>query len=444
MNSLRDALQAPDSGRETDVVKTEGRRVAALRMEMAEAHPFWGYLLLQVRLVAAPDLPTLAATDCVRHIWYNPHLTRLLSSTQLGFVLAHEIVHQLQAVHERMEQRDPDIWNQALDYVANRLVLAIPRPGRRKTWYRSNSMYELPVVELPDGTRLLPLHDPAFDGMVGEAVYDRLLAAWTGGAGQTVDLVVPMPGDNGNLRLPVRNHGGGVDLHWPHKLDAEDRRELTERIAAAREVWRRDGRRGDMPADEWRPFDPTPRAPVVPWQRIFRQIAGPLVSRDDYSLARPNRRYLSDGIVVPGLAGDGVSTAVVAIDTSGSIDPEDLRVFANEVQWLHRQVDDLWLLVADAEVRLACSGDEALRILEKGELPGGGGTDHRPVFAWICEHRLQPDVFVGLTDLETEFPPVPPSYPVVWVVPPAAGRDDEAIPAQAPWGHVIQFPGGNK
>jgi len=35
---------------------------------MLEVHPFWGYLLLQVRLLPVCELPTFAATDCIRHM----------------------------------------------------------------------------------------------------------------------------------------------------------------------------------------------------------------------------------------------------------------------------------------------------------------------------------------------------------------------------------------
>jgi predicted metal-dependent peptidase len=52
------------------------------------------------------------------------------------------------------------------------------------------------------------------------------------------------------------------------------------------------------------------------------------------------------------------------------------------------------------------------------------------VFAWIQEQRLHPDLFVGLTDLESQFPEQAPGYPVLWVTPRRHGT--------APWGHVVE------
>ena len=40
------------------LTRAERDRLSTLRMQLLELHPFWGYLLLQVRFVAAPGLPS--------------------------------------------------------------------------------------------------------------------------------------------------------------------------------------------------------------------------------------------------------------------------------------------------------------------------------------------------------------------------------------------------
>ncbi|HMM59080.1 MAG TPA: VWA-like domain-containing protein, partial [Candidatus Rifleibacterium sp.] len=62
---------------------------------------------------------------------------------------------------------------------------------------------------------------------------------------------------------------------------------------------------------------------------------------------------------------------------------------------------------------------------------GGGGTSHLPVFAHIDEQHLEPDLFIGISDLETLFPIKRPRYPVLWLSP--------AHYATPPWGHVIEI-----
>jgi len=46
---------------------------------------------------------------------------------------------------------------------------------------------------------------------------------------------------------------------------------------------------------------------------------------------------------------------------------------------------------------------------------GGGGTDFRPVFAWVDENHIQPVCLIYLTDLCCYSYPEPPDYPVLWV-----------------------------
>jgi predicted metal-dependent peptidase len=62
-------------------------------------------------------------------------------------------------------------------------------------------------------------------------------------------------------------------------------------------------------------------------------------------------------------------------------------------------------------------GVEEFRTGERVKLNprGHGGTDFRPVFGWIADHRLDPACLVYLTDLNCSRFPQAPDYPVLWV-----------------------------
>lgn len=98
-------------------------------MQMIEHHPFGGYLLLQMQVVFDETLPTYAATDCLRYIWLNPQRSSARSLRQLGFVLVHELAHQLQHTTARAKGRDAMCWHRATDYAINRIVTQIPHPS---------------------------------------------------------------------------------------------------------------------------------------------------------------------------------------------------------------------------------------------------------------------------------------------------------------------------
>ncbi len=114
------------------------------------------------------------------------------------------------------------------------------------------------------------------------------------------------------------------------------------------------------------------------------------------------------------------------------MDEEELCDVASEIVDMMTLVDDITLIIADAEIQEVVPFEGLESFLRAGRLTGGGGTDHVCVFDYIAEHRLNPSLFIGLTDLGSCFPEQKPPYPVLWVTPPRH--------AEAPWGQVIALP----
>jgi predicted metal-dependent peptidase len=124
---------------------------------------------------------------------------------------------------------------------------------------------------------------------------------------------------------------------------------------------------------------------------------------------------------------------VVAVDTSGSIKDGEIEEFIAEIDALKGQVRArIRLLPCDAKL---CEGApwvfepwETFRRPQK--MKGGGGTSFVPVFTWVEDTGLRPDLLVYFTDAEGEFPAREPHYPVIWLV---KGR------CKVPWGQRIQL-----
>lgn len=64
------------------------------------------------------------------------------------------------------------------------------------------------------------------------------------------------------------------------------------------------------------------------------------------------------------------------------------------------------------------------------EFAGGGGTDFKPIFAWLEQQGKSPDMLLYFTDAEGPFPEFEPHFPVIWLV---KGK------APVPWGQRIQL-----
>jgi predicted metal-dependent peptidase len=171
-------------------------------------------------------------------------------------------------------------------------------------------------------------------------------------------------------------------------------------------------------------------APKVDWRDTLRRFVTER-AKADYSWSRPNRRYMAQGIILPGLHSWQMGAIAVAVDTSGSIDAEQLAEFAAELLGIQEDAKpaSMVALYCDAAVHRV---DEFTPFdpFELRSAGGGGGSDFRPVFNAIAERGESPACLVYLTDGFGTFPDSPPDYPVLWVM-----NSD----ADAPFGEVVRL-----
>jgi predicted metal-dependent peptidase len=188
--------------------------------------------------------------------------------------------------------------------------------------------------------------------------------------------------------------------------------------------------RGELPAGLGRTVEEVIHPPAD-WRSILRAFVS-THARNDYSWARPNRRYLAHGLYLPGLQSDELGDVVVAVDTSGSIGARELGLFASELSALLAAYDcRATILYHDSRVQKVetWTPTDGLLILTP---IGGGGTRHDCVFDWVLKTGFIAACVVCLTDLATRFPVPPPAVPVLW----AKVGDARVDP---PFGQVIQL-----
>jgi len=172
--------------------------------------------------------------------------------------------------------------------------------------------------------------------------------------------------------------------------------------------------KGQLPAGIERLVDDLLK-PKVPWYALLEQFVNE-VMRDDYNELIHDRRYVQYGIYLPDMYSEGCTVAV-AIDTSGSIGPEEIQAFVSETVGIlrSRNVRSIRLFACDAAITLDTTLNAWDPVPE--DFPGGGGTDFCPIFEALADEPQRPACLVYLTDLFGSFPNTPPSYPVLWVSP---------------------------
>lgn len=306
---------------------------------------------------------------------------------------------------------------------------------------KGQRLYRRPeYVTIPGVGIFSMLHADWAKGLAAEPIYDKLLQQPTLPCctGNTHDQ--PSLADNSHSQASPGPHShqdhchpGKTCLQIPTSLTADQSERLIERVLAAYETWKASNQRGSLPVSMIRHLERL-RAARVPWQRLFHQFAGSALSKDDFSLSPPHRRWLIEAdIIRPAMRSPQLGQLIVSIDTSGSVDKRMLADFASELAALHHIADETLLLTHDATVHDVIPTAQIPRRLASGTFHGGGGTSHQPVFEWIRTIGIQPDLFIGLTDLHSAFPDRKPAYPVMWVAPESHGTPP-------PWGRLIVIP----
>jgi predicted metal-dependent peptidase len=385
------------------------RALAAARVRLVLGRDarsaFFATLALRLAPEPAWEVDTLATDG--RTLQYHPRFVTGLSPDELVGVVAHEVMHCALAHPARRQGRDPGKWNIACDLAINPLLLhggfvlppsrLMPGEGRYAGLEPGKSAEEyfaaLPGPDRPPGG---PAGGPAESGPGPPAD--------PGGCGRVFD-----PGRGGPA------DGRQVEADW--------------QVAVA-QAGRAAAGRGPLPAGLGRVAREVPHPPAD-WRAVLADFVS-AHARNDHSWVRPNRRFVAQGLYLPGLHSEELRDVVLAVDTSGSIGEKLLGAFAAEANAvLAAYACAVTVLYHDTEVQKVQtwhSADGPL-VLDPA---GGGGTSHACVFEWLDRAGLAPACVVCLTDLETEFPPAPPAVPVLWAV---AGR----APAPPPFGRVVSL-----
>ncbi|MGT2509083.1 vWA domain-containing protein [Cupriavidus basilensis] len=403
-------------------------RISKQRSQLILSQPFFGALLMRLRVVEDPSCKTFWVDGV--SLGYNPAFVATLSDLELRGCLAHEVLHPANGHCWRRGVRDPDRWDQACDYAINPLVL--------------NAGFQLPAGALIDGR---------FLGKSAEEIYAMLRQE---ASEQPQSEPQPQPRQDGSGK------GDGNDPSQPNGQDgkgngtagddpsqaspdfspgevrqqpqAQQQTLANEWKVATMQAAKAAQMRGKLPGELSAMVESATRA-SVDWRSVLHRFAFEQ-TRSDYSWALPNRRYTHMGLYLPALHDQSVGDAVFVRDTSGSVFDETQQQFGAEIETVFAQLQPRRLFVLDCDTRVTqVQCFERGEAIELGPIRGGGGTSFRAPFAWLDEQGIAPAFLVYLTDMHGKFPAAPPAYPTLWasttalhtIAPPPFGEAVEVI-----------------
>ena len=222
---------------------------------------------------------------------------------------------------------------------------------------------------------------------------------------------------------PVDSTGQPLDESKIKEIEAKAKIEAIQSSKLAKQ-------KGKLPASLERMVDELVNV-KTPWYDILeRYMTGKI--KDGWSWKRPNRRFVGRGIYLPGVDyAPRMGPVVIGVDTSGSIGQNELNVFGGHVNRIIEQCcpETVTVVYCDAEVN-------HVDTYEPDELPitltphGGGGTAFEPVFDYINEHNLDPEVVVYLTDGYGDQSDFTSKHDTIWLTTDCTNFD---------WGVVVEF-----
>ena len=395
------------------------RKLTAARTRLILDKPFLGALVLRLPLTEADQAWCQTTATDARALYYNRNYIAALSFSQLQFVLAHEALHCGLSHFARRQNRHLKRWDIACDYAVNQLLAE-------------------DLLEAPDNA----LFDDAYDGMNAEEIYpcihpdtdeetlDKHLYDDTSEQDdhQNDNAGAATLDEHREPHTNLDDSAAGADR--PPPLSGVERDQLDiqwqQRLAGAAQQAAMVGKLSESVARLLERL----LQPTVPWRaQLARYMSS--TARIDYNLSRPSQRRETDAIF-PSLHTRHVDV-VVAIDTSGSIKPDELHAFVSELNAIKAAVNArVTLLACDSCLDSHCPWlfEPWQPLLLPAQLQGGGTTDFSPVFDWVHQQTMQPDLLLYFTDGKGYFPAQPPPYPSVWLV---------KGPAAVPWGDRIQL-----
>ena len=347
---------------------------------------FLGPLMCSVNFLWTEDIMT-AQTNGVSLYW-NPHWFLKLPFDTRVSVLLHELWHIALLHMLRRGTRDPEIWNYACDICINNML--------KSQGYTFK------------GTR--PWIDPAYGTQSAEEVYDGLY--------QMPNLSIYGQFVWGHEKLNEEDQltGDRADILEPEEGEGTGQHGIINKVVQAATAAKLSGAGETGLPDEIETMLKRFLQPKLPWEQLLNQFFQAL-SGQDYSWARPNRRYRD--MYLPSLQEDesGLEHLIYYLDVSGSVSDGEVVRFNSEVKYIKETFNPerLTLVLFDDRIQREYDFYEEDEF-DEVVIVGRGGTNLAPVREHMLEHR--PTAAVIFSDLccapmEPLLPGI--DIPTIWV-----------------------------
>ena len=344
-------------------------KIIVARVGLLLRHPFFGNMATRLKLEEAKDWCSTAATDG-RAMYFNREFFDKLTTKNVEFVVAHEILHNVFDHMGRCEGRHKQIWNAAVDYAVN------------------GQLIRDRIGEPPKDIQIF--HDPTHYGKSAEQIYDEIYEKMDG---DELDALGQL------LDQHLEQDGSGDGKDGRPQYTKEELKQIRDEVRDAVMQAASAAGAGNVPGNIQRMIKELTE-PKMNWRDILRQQIQSTI-RNDFTFARPSRKGWHTGAILPGMNFEETIDICVSIDMSGSIGDEQAKDFLSEIKGIMEEYKDfkikLWCFDTSVYNEAEYNG-YSMDEFDNYEPMGGGGTEFMVNWEYMKEHDIQPKKFIMFTD----------------------------------------------
>ena len=364
-------------------------RLIQARVSMLIKHDFWGKIATRMRLINADEWCGTLATDGKNFYYNSDFVLQLENVDKVIFGFAHEVLHCIYDHIPRTGDRDKKLSNIAQDYVIN-ADLIHNRVGQK-----------IDEVEI--------IYDPKYYGWGFEEVYDELYE--NAEKIDIDDLVEKLlddhlesspDGDGGDGEGSGNGDGEDKDVSKKRpKFTKEERDAMKDEIREAVLQAAQGSDASNLPGGVQRMINQLTR-PKMDWRSLINMKI-PSLLKNDYTYQNFNKKYMQQGIIIPGLNQEEAIDVAIMVDTSGSISQQMLEEQLSEVVGIMDMYEEfvirIWQFDTEVYGYAEFTKDTAHDIMTY-EMRGGGGTDFDVNWKYMKEQGIEPQMLIAFTDGE--------------------------------------------
>jgi len=224
---------------------------------------------------------------------------------------------------------------------------------------------------------------------------------------------------NGNIKVDDDSYDTHFEIQpdlSPKEITSEEKQVVEDYVSQIRAVYNIEKEKGSISSNLTSIFDELLKVDI-PWEKLLEKAikAKTTEKANRRSWRKLNKFYVNLNISLPGFIPsreqDAVSTLIVHIDSSGSIDSKNLRKAGYVITKSAQHFDKVVLIIADVDIKQEVTFNKwdynkIMDYFKEEGITGQGGTSHRHVFKYFDkyyeEHADNLSLCISITDMYSD------------------------------------------